>query len=75
MKGSFNKNNSARYRWHEQIIHIIRIMGLFKSQKKMVAWPYYLFPAGDRINAGYGGRLGGGAFYLYIILIFKKEKV
>jgi hypothetical protein len=49
-------------------------MGLFKSQKKMVACSYYLFPAGDRINAGYGGRIGGGAFYLYIILISQKKR-
>ena len=41
----------------------------------MVACSYCFFPASDRDNADFGGRIGGGAFYLYIILIFKKEKV
>ena len=49
-------------------------MGLFKSQKKMVAFSYCLFPASDRINADYGGGIGSGALYLYIILIYKKER-
>jgi hypothetical protein len=49
-------------------------MGLLKSQKKMVACPYCLFPAGNRINAGDGGRIGSGSFYLYIILNFPKRK-
>jgi hypothetical protein len=48
-------------------------MGLFKSQKKMVACPYCPFPAYNRNNADSGGRVGSGAFYLYIILIFPKR--
>lgn len=40
----------------------------------MVACPYCIFPAGNRINAGYGGRIGSGSFYLYIILIFQRKK-
>ena len=50
-------------------------MGFPESQKEMVACSYSLFPAADRNNADFGGRHGSGAFYLYIILIFKKEKV
>jgi hypothetical protein len=50
-------------------------MGFFKSAKKMVDFSYCIFPASDRSNADSGGRIGSGAFYLYIILIFKKEKV
>jgi hypothetical protein len=49
-------------------------MGLFKSQEKMVACPYSLFPASDRINADSGGRIGSGSFYLYIILILQRRK-
>lgn len=49
-------------------------MGFFKSQKKMVACSYSLFPAADWNNADFGGRIGSGTFYLYIILIFPRRK-
>jgi hypothetical protein len=49
-------------------------MGFFKSQEKMVARSYcYISPA-HRINTYFGGRIGGGAFYLHIILIFPGRK-
>jgi hypothetical protein len=44
-------------------------MGLFKSQKEMVACSYCFFSAADWNNADSGGRIGSGAFYLYFILI------
>jgi len=45
-------------------------MGFSESQKKMVAYSYCFIPAGDRINAGNGGRHGSGTVYLHFILIF-----
>jgi hypothetical protein len=59
---------------YEQDIHIVRIMGFPKDQKKMVAGANRFIPADHRINAVYGGRNCGRTFYLYIILIFPGRK-
>ncbi|ESP62752.1 hypothetical protein SMITH_556 [Smithella sp. ME-1] len=49
-------------------------MGLSKSQKKMVAFSCYLFPADNRHNAVFSGRIGSCSVYLYFILIPKNKK-
>jgi len=49
-------------------------VGVFESQKEMVACSYCFFSAADWNNADSGRRIGSGAFYLYIILIPQRPK-